>query len=177
MKPNSKISAAVAAILWAPSAPLVFAAAPETTTPTATGGELTEVVVTAQRRLQNIQDVPITIQAITGDQLGQLNVSTFDDVIKLLPNVTFSANGPGQGNIYMRGLSVGFAGAQSSASINPFPNVATYLDEQSLTFPARNLDVYMIDMSASKCSKARRERCSAAAPKPARSATLRTSPS
>jgi len=60
--------------------------------------------------------------------------------------VTFSSNGPGQGNIYMRGLSVGFAGSQSSASINPFPNVATYLDEQSLTFPGRNLDVYMIDM-------------------------------
>jgi outer membrane receptor protein involved in Fe transport len=60
--------------------------------------------------------------------------------------VTFSANGPGQGNIYMRGLSVGFAGSQSSASINPFPNVATYLDEQSLTFPARNFDVYMVDM-------------------------------
>src|SRR5262249_36465899 len=75
-----------------------------------------------------------------------MSVTTFDDVIKLLPNVTFSSNGPGQGNIYMRGLSVGFAGSQSSASINPFPNVATYLDEQSLTFPARNLDVYMVDM-------------------------------
>ena len=79
-------------------------------------------------------------------QLGQLGVTTFDDVVKLLPNVTFSSNGPGQGNIYMRGLSVGFAGSQSSASINPFPNVATYLDEQSLTFPGRNLDVYMVDM-------------------------------
>ena len=90
--------------------------------------------------------MPITIQAITGQQLGQLSVTTFDDVIKMLPNVTFSANGPGQGNIYMRGLSVGFAGSQSSASINPFPNVATYLDEQSLTFPGRNLDVYMVDM-------------------------------
>src|SRR2546430_17687816 len=75
-----------------------------------------------------------------------MSITTFEDVIKLLPNVTFSANGPGQGNIYMRGLSVGCAGSQSSASINPFPNVATYLDEQSLTFPARNLDVYMVDM-------------------------------
>ena len=91
-------------------------------------------------------DVPITIQALTGDSLAQMSITTFDDVIKLLPNVTFSSNGPGQGNIYMRGLSVGFAGSQSSASINPFPNVATYLDEQSLTFPARNLDVYMVDM-------------------------------
>ena len=107
---------------------------------------LEEITVTAQRRSESIQDVPITIQAISGAQLGQLAVTTFDDVLKLLPNVTFSSNGPGQGNIYMRGLSVGFAGSQSSASINPFPNVATYLDEASLTFPGRNLDVYMVDM-------------------------------
>jgi outer membrane receptor protein involved in Fe transport len=146
MKPNPKISAAVAAVLWAPGTAIVFAAPAETATATAAGSELQEVIVTAQHRSESIQDVPITIQAITGDQLGKLAVTTFDDVLKLLPNVTFSANGPGQGNIYMRGLSVGFAGSQSSASINPFPNVATYLDEQSLTFPGRNLDVYLIDM-------------------------------
>src|SRR5882762_3160510 len=145
MKPNPRISAAVAAVLWAPGTAIVFAAPADTAT-TAAGSELLEVIVTAQHRAESIQDVPITIQAITGDQLGKLSVTTFDDVLKLLPNVTFSANGPGQGNIYMRGLSVGFAGSQSSASINPFPNVATYLDEQSLTFPGRNLDVYMIDM-------------------------------
>jgi iron complex outermembrane receptor protein len=102
--------------------------------------------VTAQRRTESIQDVPVTIQALTGEQLGQLNVTTFDDVLKYLPNVTFSSNGPGQGNIYMRGLSAGFAGNQSSAAINPFPNVATYLDDQSMTFPARNVDIYMADM-------------------------------
>ncbi len=73
-------------------------------------------------------------------------MTTFDDVLKYLPNVTFSSNGPGQGNIYMRGLSAGFAGNQSSAAINPFPNVATYLDDQSMAFPARNVDVYMADM-------------------------------
>ena len=146
MKPNAKISAAVAAILSAPGTAIVFAAPAETATATATGSELQEVIVTAQHRSESLQDVPITIQAISGDQLGKLSVTTFDDVVKLLPNVTFSSNGPGQGNIYMRGLSVGFAGSQSSASINPFPNVATYLDEQSLTFPGRNLDLYMIDM-------------------------------
>jgi iron complex outermembrane recepter protein len=46
----------------------------------------------------------------------------------------------------MRGLSTGFLGNQSSASIAPFPNVAVYLDDQSMQFPARNLDVYMVDM-------------------------------
>jgi iron complex outermembrane receptor protein len=80
MKPNSKISAAVAAILWAPSATIVFAAPADTAAATATGGEVLEVVVTAQRRSENIQDVPITIQAVTGDQLRQLNVVSFNDL-------------------------------------------------------------------------------------------------
>ncbi len=137
MKANQKITSAIVAALSAHVGTCYAQAAP---------GSLEEVVVTAQRRVESAQNVPITIQALTGDSLAQMTVTTFDDVIKLLPNVTFSANGPGQGNIYMRGLSVGFAGSQSSASINPFPNVATYLDEQSLTFPARNLDVYMVDM-------------------------------
>jgi len=137
---NNRISLAVAAVL---SSCAAAASADETT-----AGELgiSEIVVTAQRRSESIQDVPITIQAITGEQLAQLNVTTFDDVLRYLPNVTVGSNGPGQGNIYMRGLSAGFAGNQSSAAIDPFPNVATYLDDQSMTFPARNADVYMADM-------------------------------
>ena len=146
MKPNPKICAAVAAVLSAPSTMIVLAAPADTTTSTATGGELAEVIVTAERRTENLQDVPITIQAMTGTQLSQMAVTTLDDVLKFLPNVTFSANGPGQGNIYMRGLSAGFAGNQSSAAIDPFPNVALYLDDQSMSFPARNVDVYMADM-------------------------------
>jgi iron complex outermembrane recepter protein len=140
---HQKLAYAISAILSG-YAGNSYAAAAAADAETSSG--LEEITVTAQRRSQSVQDVPITIQAISGAQLGQLSVTTFDDVIKLLPNVTFSSNGPGQGNIYMRGLSVGFAGSQSSASINPFPNVASYLDEASLTFPGRTLDVYMVDM-------------------------------
>jgi outer membrane receptor protein involved in Fe transport len=136
LKANHKIAYAVLAALSASTGVAVAA----------DSGGIEEIVVTAQRRNESIQDVPITIQAIGSDSLSKLNISTFDDVIKMLPNVTFGTNGPGQGNIFMRGLSAGFAGGQSSASIAPFPNVATYLDDQSLTFPARNLDIYMVDM-------------------------------
>src|SRR6202790_1620144 len=139
---NQKLSLAISAILSGYTGASHAAAAADTE---AAGG-IEEIVVTAQRRSESIQDVPVTIQAITGEQLGQLNVTTFDDVLKYLPNVTFSSNGPGQGNIYMRGPSAGFSGNPSSAAINPFPNVATYLDDQSMTFPARNVDVYMADM-------------------------------
>ncbi|MGA2191291.1 MAG: TonB-dependent receptor [Steroidobacteraceae bacterium] len=144
MNYNQKLAYAISAILSGYTGNSFAATATDADTAGASGIE--EIVVTAQRRSESIQDVPITIQAITGEQLGQLNVTTFDDVLKYLPNVTFGSNGPGQGNIYMRGLSAGFAGNQSSAAVAPFPNVATYLDDQSMTFPARNADVYMADM-------------------------------
>ena len=140
MRTNHKLTYAIMAALSAQAGNAYAADAP------VPSGGIEEVVVTAQHRSESIQNVPITIQAIGGDALGKLGVTTFDDVIRLLPNVTLGTNGPGQGTIFMRGLSAGLAGAQSSASINPFPNVATYLDEQSLTFPARSLDVYMVDM-------------------------------
>lgn len=108
--------------------------------------EPAEIIVTAQRRNENVQNVPMTLQALTGETLKQFNVVTFDDLLKYTPNVTFGSNGPGAGAIFMRGLSAGFVGNQSSATIATFPNVALYLDEQSMQFPARNADVYMVDM-------------------------------
>jgi outer membrane receptor protein involved in Fe transport len=145
MKPNPKISAAVAAILGASGTAVVFAAPADTATAT-TGNELQEVTVTAERRTENLQDVPITIQAISGAQLKELNVVSFNDLLKYTPNVTFSGNGPGTGNIFMRGLGYVGSGNQSQSTTAPFPNVAVYLDDQSMQFPARNNDVYLVDM-------------------------------
>jgi iron complex outermembrane receptor protein len=146
MKPNPKIAAAVAAILSASSTAIVYAQQVSTAPAAATGNELQEVVVTAQRRSENLQDVPITVQAISGAQLSQLNVVSFNDLMKYTPNVTFSGNGPGTGNIFMRGLGLVGSGNQSQSTTAPFPNVALYLDDQSMQFPARNNDVYLIDM-------------------------------
>jgi iron complex outermembrane receptor protein len=146
LKTNRRITAAVLAALGAHGT--CFAADAADSGAGDSGlDSVSTVTVTAQRRSESIQNVPITVQAITGDQLKQLGVSSFDDVVKYLPNVSFGANGPGQGEIYMRGLSAGpAAGEQSSASILPFPNVAVYLDDQSVQFPGRNLDIYMADM-------------------------------
>jgi iron complex outermembrane recepter protein len=151
MKVNPKISAAVAAILGAPA--VALAAPSDLDTPAdqaastaESSAGLTEVVVTAERRSERLQDVPITVQAITGDQLAQLNVTNFDDLLKYTPNVTFSGNGPGTGNIFIRGLGGIGSGNQSQSTTAAFPNVALYLDDQSMTFPARNNDVYVVDM-------------------------------
>src|SRR5579863_1150975 len=107
---------------------------------------LGEIIVTAQRRTENLQNVPIQIQALTAETLGQLNVVDFDQMIKYLPNVSQSTNGPGQGDIFMRGLSTGGGGNQGSGSTGAFPAVAIYLDEQSGQVPGRNLDIYAADL-------------------------------
>src|SRR5277367_2326043 len=143
MNSNQKLSYAIAAILSGSAAGFAHAA---TATDTEASDSIAEITVTAQRRTENIQDVPITIQALTSETLKELSVTTFDDYVRYLPNVTVSSNGPGQGEIYMRGLSVGNAGTQSSGTIGGFPNVAIYLDEQSGQLPSRNLDVYAADL-------------------------------
>ena len=143
MNSNQKLSYAIAAILSGSAAGFAHAA---TATDTEASDTIQEITVTAQRRSENVQNVPITIQALTAETLNQLSVTTFNDYVKYLPNVTAPNNGPGQGNIFMRGLSVGSAGSQSSGSVVGFPNVAIYLDDQSGQLPARNLDIYAADL-------------------------------
>jgi iron complex outermembrane recepter protein len=144
MNSTPKLSYAIAAILSGASAGLVSAApAPETDSSSDT---IQEITVTAQRRSESMQDVPISMQAFTGKALQQLNISTFDDYIKYLPNVTTANNGPGQNEVFMRGLSAGAQPSQGSGSTGLYPNVAIYLDNQSGQLPNRNLDVYAADI-------------------------------
>jgi iron complex outermembrane receptor protein len=141
LKLNHKLSYAICSILGLHSASTAIAAE---------AGEnseaLGEIIVTAQRREENIQNVPITIQALTSEVISQLNVVNLDDFIKFLPNVTQSTNGPSQGEVFMRGLSVGAGGGNGGGTTGAFPAVAIYLDEQSGQLPGRNLDVYAADL-------------------------------
>jgi iron complex outermembrane recepter protein len=139
---NSKLSIAIASILGALAGARSLAATAEA------GSEaLEEITVTAQRRAQSMQDVPISMQAFTGQALQQLNITTFDDYIKYLPNVTSANNGPGQNEVFMRGLSAGSQASQGSSSTGLYPNVAIYLDNQSGQLPNRNLDIYAADLN------------------------------
>jgi outer membrane receptor protein involved in Fe transport len=143
MNGNAKLSYAIATILSSSAFALPCSAA--AAQPSDAEG-IQEIVVTAQRRSENSQDVPITIQALTAETLTALNVATFDQFVKYLPNVTQAGAGPGQNNIYMRGLSIGAQGSQSSGIVGQIPNVAVYLDDQSAALPSRNLDVYAADI-------------------------------
>jgi iron complex outermembrane recepter protein len=147
MNSSWKLSYAIAAILGANVAATSYAATEATSdSGNANSGEIAEITVTATRRSESLQDVPIAITALTGATLEQLNVQTFEDYVKYLPNVSVAAKGPGQNEVYMRGLSSSIYGNQASASTASFPNVALYLDDQSVQMPGRNLDIYTVDM-------------------------------
>ena len=107
---------------------------------------LPDVIVTANRREESLQDVPITIQVLTSATLHELSATMFDDYVSYLPGVTAHGVGPSQNNIYIRGLATGDSPNQASGFSGTFPNVAIYLDEQSAQLPGRNLDVYAADL-------------------------------
>ena len=143
---HARVDLAVAACLFAARVASADDAAGPASGASTAGVELQEITVTANRRVENAQDVPIAIQALTGEALQQLSIENFDDVVKYLPNVTLAGGGPGQSNIYMRGLSIGPGTIQGSGAVGDFPNVAVYLDDQSAQLPNRNLDIYAADL-------------------------------
>jgi iron complex outermembrane recepter protein len=125
---------------------LVAEVAPSREAKITSGDELPDVIVTANRREEDLQNVPMTIQVLTGETLAELNATTFDDFVKYLPGVTAHGVGPAQNTIYVRGLGTTMGGIQASGVIGTFPNVAVYLDEQSAQLPNRNLDIYAADL-------------------------------
>ncbi|EQD43873.1 TonB-dependent receptor, partial [mine drainage metagenome] len=86
------------------------------------------------------------MEALTGRTLQQLNVQTFSDYVKYLPAVSTATVGPGQGQIFMRGLSTGGIDTQGQGAVGGFPNVAVYLNNQSAMLLGRNLDIYAVDL-------------------------------
>jgi iron complex outermembrane receptor protein len=105
-----------------------------------------EIVVTANRRDEALQSVPITIQVLTGATLSNLNATTLDDFVGYLPGVTAHGVGPAQNTIYVRGLGTTEFPNQGAGTSGVLPNVAIYLDEQSAQLPSRNLDIYAVDL-------------------------------
>lgn len=103
--------------------------------------KLEEVIVTAQKRNKSLQDTPLSIQAITAEQLENLGVQRFEDFVAFAPSVSFVSSGPGTQNMFMRGVSDGS---------NPNrPNTATstlYLDEQPLTVGGTVVDLHSYDI-------------------------------
>jgi len=118
-------------------------AAAERRAPQADQTELSEIIVTAQKRSENLQDVPLSIQALGAEKIERLNAKDFVDVARHLPSVSIRSIVPGVGNIFMRGISSGPDGGASGS----LPSVGVYLDEQPVTTIQGTLDIQMFDIA------------------------------
>jgi len=107
-----------------------------------TSGGLEEIIVTAQKRSEDLPSVPVSIQALVTQRLAELNVQKFDDYVKFLPSVSYQTFGPGFASVYMRGVASGGDGNHSGS----LPSVGIYLDEQPITTIQGALDVHLYDI-------------------------------
>ena len=101
------------------------------------------IIVTANKREQNLQDVPAAVTALGNEALDQLQVNELQDVVKYLPSVTIQQAGPGFAQVYFRGVASG-ENANHSASL---PTVGTYLDELPITTIQGALDIHAYDLA------------------------------
>ena len=103
----------------------------------------TEIIITATKREENLQNVPISVQAIGTRRLDQLNISNFEQYTKQLPSVSFQTAAPGFTTVYMRGVASGGDGNHTGS----LPLVGSYLDEQPVTTIGGTLDVHIYDIA------------------------------
>ena len=92
------------------SAPVLAQPAPQDET------ALSEIVVTAQKRTENLQDVPVAVTAISGDDLASLEKGTIESIAQQMPGLSFSRAG-GQSFIYLRGIGSDIQGSASDPSV------------------------------------------------------------
>jgi len=102
-----------------------------------------DIVVTASKREQNLQDVPLAVTAFGTERLDELQVKEFADLVKFLPSVTIQSAAPGFAQVYFRGVASG-ENANHSASL---PTVGTYLDEMPITTIQGALDIHAFDLA------------------------------
>jgi iron complex outermembrane recepter protein len=102
-----------------------------------------DIIITATKRSESLQKVPLSIQALGSEKLEQQQVSSSDDVIKLLPSVSFQSAGPGQSQFFFRGISSGGDGQRNG----PLPATGLYIDETPVSTIGSSLDLHIYDMA------------------------------
>jgi outer membrane receptor protein involved in Fe transport len=124
-------------------APLLVSGVSSALAQQAPTGTLEEIVVTAQKREETLQNVPLSIQALGTERLEELQIQDFADYVKYLPNVAFTSIGPGFSLAYFRGVASG----ENNNHSGPSPSVGMYLDEQPITTIQGAVDVHLYDIA------------------------------
>lgn len=100
----------------------VFGAAP-------VAAQIEEVIVTAQKRAESLQDVPISVQAFTGESLGELGVLSAEEIMLHVPNAGVLPQGGTKTNYFIRGVGT------ADFHLNVVGAVGVYLDDVTLNSP------------------------------------------
>jgi outer membrane receptor protein involved in Fe transport len=108
-----------------------FAGSAGAADPSDISGGIQEIVVTAEKRTSTVQATPISITAITGEQLQAQGIASLESVVQQVPGISMRSAGPGQTELEMRGL------ASSGGSA---PTVGYYLNEVPLSPAAASLN-------------------------------------
>lgn len=107
------------------------------------------VVITAQKREEDLQKAALSVQALTATKIEELHITDFKDYAKYFPSLSYTNGGqggtgaPGFYNISMRGVVSGNDGNHSAS----LPTVGTYFDEQPITTIGGTLDVHLYDIA------------------------------
>ncbi|MBP3983490.1 TonB-dependent receptor [Pseudoxanthomonas helianthi] len=134
------LAAAICLACTTPAFAQEAAPAPTTEQKAAT---LDTVTVTAQKRTENLQEVPISIQVLGQEKLSELNITNFKDYAKFLPGVSYDTGEGGSSVPYFRGVASG----ENQNHSGPQPSVGVYVDEQPVTTIGGALDVHIYDIA------------------------------
>lgn len=98
------------------------------------------IEVTAQKRVQSVQSIPISISALSADTLESLNINQSSEIATLIPNVNTTRSIGGLSNFYIRGVGMdGF-------NLSSVPAVGIYLDDVAIFNPMlANFTLFDID--------------------------------
>ncbi len=101
---------------------------------------LEEIIVTARQRSESSQDIPMTIQSLSGDDIQKRGITTLEDFSRFVGNLSVQTTAPGQNTIVFRGVSDG-------GGFLVDPTAAIYLDEQPMSMTSMAPDVYPVDIA------------------------------
>jgi iron complex outermembrane receptor protein len=135
---RTKLSFAIAAALSGTAAMHV---APAWAAGASSETTLEEVVVTARKRTENLQDVPISIDVFTSKDLQNLAISQFEDYATRTPSISFVSAGPGTQTFVMRGVSDG-----SNPNYANTATTAFLVDDMSMNYYGTTPDLHFYDI-------------------------------
>jgi len=107
---------------------------------------LEEIIVTATKRLERIQDVPISVSAITADDVRARGLSQYTDYLNSVPGVFFQDSGPGTGTIRIRGVSGVEGGVPSTTATYFGESITSVLTNQGGKPNLRLVDIDRVEV-------------------------------